>query len=121
LAEVKEKMGILERSLEEDVAQQDQNRTQTGPSSISSRSRTVSALDPAYSREEDGEEIDAIDLESSLFVTEDNAYYEDEEGNDDMVDLGISMGKMRITERIGGLVRPRLSDEVSFTPLNLRA
>ena len=46
-----------------------------------------------------------------LFALEDAAYYEDE-GNDDIIDLGISMGKLRINERIGGFVRPKFSDEV---------
>jgi hypothetical protein len=38
--------------------------------------------------------------------------YSDGNGTDDLIDLGIRIGKMRITERIGGLNRPRLSEEV---------
>lgn len=100
-------MGILERSLEEDIAQR--NKVQAGlfPS--------FDGLDPALSQDEtySEEEEDTRNLKSSEYAREDSAYYEDEEGDDDIIDLGIAMGKVRITERIGGLVRPKFSDEVS--------
>jgi hypothetical protein len=108
LAEVKEKMGILERSLEEDIAQR--NRTQTGSLS-SKKSDTVFSEEEIYSEEEEQEDIK--DLKPSEYVREDSAYHEDEEGDDDIVDLGIAVGKMRITDRIGGMVRPKFPDEVS--------
>lgn len=106
LAEVKEKMGMLERTLEDDVAQRS-----------STKSSSKSRFEPAALPGQDGghsdqeEEEDAKDLEISKLIIEDTTYYEDE-GNDDIVDLGVSMGKLRITERIGGLVRPRISEEV---------
>ena len=65
-----------------------------------------------YSEDEDDE--DTKDLKSSEYIREDAAYYEDEEGDDDIVDLGIALGKLRMTERIGGLVRPKFTDEVSL-------
>ena len=108
LAEVKEKMGILERSLEEDIAQR--NRIQIGSLS-SKKSDTVLSEGGIYSEEEEQEDIK--DLKSSEYAREDSAYYEDEEGDDDIVDLGIAFGKVRITDRIGGMVRPKFSDEVS--------
>jgi hypothetical protein len=107
LAEVKEKMGILEKSLEEDIVRQ--NRAQTKSSTFPSVPDPLRQQE-AYSEEEDE---DIKDLRSSVFAREDAAYYEDEEGDDDIVDLGIALGKVRITERIGGLVRPKFSDEVS--------
>jgi hypothetical protein len=55
---------------------------------------------------------DVKGLEPSGLAIEDAAYYEDEEDNEDLVDLGIAMGKLRITERIGGFVRPRFNEEV---------
>ncbi|KAK1782080.1 hypothetical protein QBC45DRAFT_319682, partial [Copromyces sp. CBS 386.78] len=55
---------------------------------------------------EEGEEY----AESTPFVTEDVAY--DENETDDLIDLGIQVGKMRITERIGGMSRPRLAEEI---------
>lgn len=109
LAEVKEKMGILERSLEEDLAQQ--NRLQIGFSSSRDVPHVPLRQDETYSEED--EEEDIKDLKPSDYVREDSAYYEDDYGDDEITDLGIAMGKVRITERIGGLVRPKFSDEVS--------
>lgn len=108
LAEVKEKMGILERSLEQDIAQR--YRAQTDASPFGQRHPTM-VREETYSEGE--EEADIKDLKSSEYAREDSAYYEDDEGDDDIVDLGIAMGKVRITERIGGLVRPKFSEEVS--------
>ncbi|KAL1601731.1 hypothetical protein SLS60_006646 [Paraconiothyrium brasiliense] len=103
LAEVKEKMGMLEKTLEDDVA-----RWST-PKPLFEAPR-LPGQDPAHSDEEDDE--DAKDLEFIDIATEHATYYEDE-ASDDVVDLGIAMGKMRITERVGGLVRPRLSEELN--------
>ena len=114
LAEVKEKMGILERSLEEEVAQR--NRTQA--SSLSPQKSDAVSMEEKPSSEEEEQE-DIKDLKSSAYATFDSAYYEDEEGDDDIVDLGIALGKVRITERIGGMVRPRFTDEVSCFMLPL--
>jgi hypothetical protein len=97
LAEVKEKMGILERSLEAELAQKRRNENQ-------------------YSDDDDDDEIHNLD--PSQMAEDDAAFYEDEEANDDIVDLGIAMGKVRITERIGGLMRPKFSAEVN-TPSSL--
>lgn len=41
-----------------------------------------------------------------------DAAYEVDGDDDDLLDLGIQMGKMRITERIGGFFRPKISQEV---------
>ncbi|XPS91381.1 hypothetical protein M3J09_000799 [Ascochyta lentis] len=109
LAEVKEKMGILEMSLEEDIAQR--NRIQTNSSSSFNNSSSALAQNETYSEEE--EEEDTKYLKTTEYAREDSAYYESEQGDDDIVDLGIAMGKVRITERIGGLVRPKFSDELS--------
>ncbi|KAF2786581.1 hypothetical protein K505DRAFT_368111 [Melanomma pulvis-pyrius CBS 109.77] len=109
LAEVKEKMGMLERTLEEDVARRSSSKSAPGSAMGSMGSPTLPGQEDQHSDEE--EEEDARDLETNRMTTEDAAYYEDE-GNDDIVDLGISMGKLRITERIGGFVRPRFSEEL---------
>lgn len=107
-------MGILEKSLEEDIVRR--KRAQTGSLNTSSVTESLQMQQVTYSEEE---EEDTKDLRSSDFAREDAAYYEDEEGDDDIVDLGIALGKVRITERIGGLVRPKFSDEVStFALLN---
>lgn len=98
---------MLERTLENDVARR-------GSSSRPSTAGLITSA-PLPGQEEhlseDDEDEDVKGLEPTPLAVEDCAYIEDE-GNDDLVDLGISMGKLRITERIGGLVRPRFSEEV---------
>ena len=47
-----------------------------------------------------------------LIVTE-SAYEEDAE--DDSADLGIRLGKLRISDRIGGFFRPRMVEEVCIS------
>lgn len=103
LAEVKEKMGILEKKLEDDVARR------SAPKPLY-EAPTLPGQVPDYSDEDDEE--DAKDLQFLDMATEHATYYEDE-GNDDITDLGIAMGRMRVTERVGGLVRPRLHEEIN--------
>ncbi|KAI4697751.1 uncharacterized protein J4E84_000884 [Alternaria hordeiaustralica] len=111
LAEVKEQMGRLERSLEEDVAR----KTEINLRNTASFSRVGTLPGQEQSSDQEDDE-DTKDLRPTHLVTEDAAYYEpDDDVNDDMVDLGFRMGRVRITERIGGLVRPRLSDELATT------
>lgn len=103
-------MGRLERSLEEDVARKTEINTRDTASF--SRVGTLPGQEQSSDQEDDE---DTNDLRPTHLVTEDAAYYEpDDDVNDDMVDLGFRMGRVRITERIGGLVRPRFSDEVSL-------
>ena len=94
---------MLEKTLEDDVARRRTPRPLFEAPSLPGQ-------ETAHSDEEDDE--DAKDLEFIDIATEHATYYEDD-GNDDVVDLGIAMGKMRITERVGGLVRPRLSEELN--------
>lgn len=54
---------------------------------------------------------DEKDLEPTPLAVADAAYEVDGE-DDDLLDLGIQLGKMRITERIGGFFRPKISEEV---------
>ncbi|KAI1312520.1 hypothetical protein F5Y03DRAFT_390864 [Xylaria venustula] len=99
LAEIKEKQGTLERQLERDVAK-------------SSTSKSTLQQCILADEVEDGYE-DERDLEATPLVALDMTYEDDADGGaDDMIDLGIQIGKMRITERIGGLSRPRLSEEI---------
>ena len=103
LAEVKEKMGLLERTLEEDVAKRQGSRESSGSAGAPEDSKE-------FSSDEDIPE-DEKDLEPSSLLTLDAAYYEDVD--DDSVDLGVKFGRMRITDRLGGWVRPKFSEEVS--------
>jgi len=56
---------------------------------------------------------DERDLEPTPLATVDAAYDLDGE-DDELLDLGIVLGRMRITERIGGFFRPKISEEVCY-------
>ncbi|KAI2629854.1 hypothetical protein GGR54DRAFT_282082 [Hypoxylon sp. NC1633] len=99
LAEIKEKQGTLERELERDVA-----KSTTSKSAQQQRSLADDIADD-YDEERD--------LEATPLVALDVTYEDDADGASDMIDLGIQIGRMRITERIGGLSRPRISEEIS--------
>lgn len=58
------------------------------------------------SRDSDGEDF----LEPTPLAIRDAAYAGDE--RDDPDDLGFLFGRMRLGERVGGLFRPRIGDEV---------
>lgn len=49
-------------------------------------------------------------LEPTPLAVQDAAYEDDADG--DVEDLGFKIGRMRLGERIGGLYRPRIADEV---------
>lgn len=93
-------MGNLEQVLERDVARNKVTRT-------ASKAKAESETD-----EDDVPEDDEADaLEPSPYTFLDQAYEDD--ADDDLMDLGVALGKMRIGERIGGYVRPHLAQEVS--------
>lgn len=97
LTEIKEKVGSLERQLERDVA----------------KSTTKTATQQRILADDvEGDYDEERDLEITPMVALDLTYEDDADGTDDIIDLGIQVGRMRITERIGGLNRPRLSEEV---------
>ncbi|KAI2468821.1 hypothetical protein F4781DRAFT_396998 [Annulohypoxylon bovei var. microspora] len=99
LAEIKEKQGTLERELERDVA-----KSTTSKNTLQQR---ILADDIV------GDFDEERDLEATPLATLDVTYEDDVDGAGDMIDLGIQIGKMRITERIGGLSRPRISEEIA--------
>ncbi|CAG8961100.1 hypothetical protein HYFRA_00002643 [Hymenoscyphus fraxineus] len=103
LTEIKEKVGSLERLLERDVAK---------PIKTAEK-RLDRALPDDADDDLPGHE-DERELEPTPLAVEDAAYGEEGE-DDDLLDLGIQMGKMRITERIGGFFRPKISEELSHT------
>ncbi|KAI5289907.1 hypothetical protein KEM54_002927 [Ascosphaera aggregata] len=109
LTELKDKMGTLERTLEWDM------------------------VDRARAGEEFHPEVDTHKY-GSLWDTQDEAYfpvpedeknlqpnplavldvgYEDDIDDDETYDLGFKLGKLRITDRLGGFVRPRITDELT--------
>ncbi|OBT89176.1 hypothetical protein VE02_01698 [Pseudogymnoascus sp. 03VT05] len=69
---------------------------------------------PADIKDEDFPQAeDEKDLEPTPLAVVD-AVYEDD-ADDDLLDLGIQIGRMRITERIGGFFRPRLAQELAYS------
>jgi hypothetical protein len=108
---------MLERTLEDDIARRSMHSKTLGAASATGlmAAPVLPGQEEAHSEEEEEEdEEDVKGLDMGGLATEDAAYYEDE-GNDDIVDLGIQMGRLRITERVGGFVRPRFSEEVQQT------
>lgn len=110
LTEIKEKMGSLERVLEQDVAKDHPRRDArkaglAGPASYD---------DYEFAPEPEDEK----ELEPSPLAVIDAVY--DEDADDDVMDLGVQMGKLRLTDRLGGFFRPKMSDEVKHSaPLTL--
>lgn len=102
LTEIKEKMGSLERVLEQDVAKQS---TKPGISNIG-------VIQDAGCEEIDfaPEPEDERDLETTPLALSDAAY--DDDADDDLNDLGFLMGKLRLTDRVGGFFRPKMAEEV---------
>ncbi|KAF6840088.1 fungal specific transcription factor domain-containing protein [Colletotrichum plurivorum] len=98
LTEIKEKVGSLERQLERDVAK-------TTSRAAQQQSILADDVEDEFAEERDLEPTDM----TALDVT----YDEDADGTDDVIDLGVQVGRMRITERIGGLSRPRIAEEIS--------
>ncbi|KIW24454.1 uncharacterized protein PV07_10166 [Cladophialophora immunda] len=114
LNEIKEKMGSLERVLEQDVARKE-GRTATASPQRSMR-RTSADLPGGEDSSSDNEAAvpeDEKGLEPTPLAVIDASYEDD--ANDDVLDLGIRIGKMRLTERLGGFFRPRLHEEMDIT------
>ncbi|KAL8736774.1 MAG: hypothetical protein Q9166_000140 [cf. Caloplaca sp. 2 TL-2023] len=101
LTEIKEKMGSLERVLEQDVARQ-------------------GARQKSWKVDLEGEQVDFApepedekDLEPTPLATTDAVY--DDDADDDLADLGFVMGRMRLSDRIGGFFRPKMAEELSVS------
>ncbi|KAL8763498.1 MAG: hypothetical protein Q9184_000710 [Pyrenodesmia sp. 2 TL-2023] len=99
LTEIKEKMGSLERVLEHDVARK-------------------AEMQRLWKAEREGDRIDFApepedekDLEPTPLAVTDAVY--DDEADDDLADLGFAMGRMRLSDRIGGFFRPKMTEEMT--------
>ena len=111
LTEIKEKMGSLERVLEQDVAR---NRGWRD---------AKKAQSAAYAPAEDEfdfapEPEDERELEATPLAIHDAVY--DEDADDELMDLGVQLGKLRLTDRIGGFFRPQISEEVRVSILSAK-
>ena len=114
LAEIKEKMGSLERTLEENIA-----KKKSSSSAHKEGGLWFGSLESGESSEEGARDAEDVrDLEPTPMAVPDAAYYEDADDDDVLIDLGVKIGKMRITERVGGFVRPRFHNEVCSPLLN---
>ncbi|KAK3897804.1 hypothetical protein C8A05DRAFT_38621, partial [Staphylotrichum tortipilum] len=112
LTEIKEKVGSLERQLERDVAKGATGRRSRSPGL---QGEGPEAAEQRFVADDVEEELgEDRDLRITDMVALDLTYddYSDGNGTDDLIDLGVRVGKMRITERIGGLNRPRISEEI---------
>ncbi|KIW73442.1 hypothetical protein PV04_01563 [Phialophora macrospora] len=113
LNEIKEKMGSLERVLEQDVARKEGKIISTA--ALNSQRRTSADLPGGEDSSSDNEAAvpeDEKGLEPTPLAVIDASYEDD--ANDDVLDLGIKIGKMRLTERLGGFFRPRLHEEMDI-------
>ena len=113
LNEIKDKMGSLEKVLEEDVAKKgrrDSKPQKDRKSSIDLPGEESSSDDDAPVPE------DEQGLEPTPLAVVDASYEDD--ANDDVLDLGVRIGKMRMTERLGGFFRPKMSEELDYTLQN---
>lgn len=93
-------MGSLEQSLERDVARKPLSRDNS----------TAIKLESDSDEDEGPQYDDERDLEPTPFAAFDQVYEED--ADDDLMDLGVQFGKMRVSERIGGFFRPKFAEEV---------
>jgi hypothetical protein len=105
-------MGALEKTLEREVASQ-QSKVHLGGANVTRAhgESDFTHVDRNEDEEAGGEEED--DLEPTPLASLDNVYEED--ADDELMDLGVQMGKMRISERVGGWIRPKLVEELTDT------
>jgi hypothetical protein len=113
LTELKEKMGSLERVLEQDAAaRQARAEGKSIPGSTESHidSNTLEQILGPQQEEVVHIPDDEKHLRPTPLAIQDAAY--EDEADDDTFDLGFKLGKLRMTDRIGGFFRPRIADEV---------
>jgi hypothetical protein len=111
-------MGALEKNLEREVSSRTVKHHIGG-------SRVLPQTQSSVPKDEDGDDDDDDEIEDEEALEPTplaalDAGYEDN-GDDEMMDLGVQMGKMRITDRIGGWIRPKLVDELNDTLNDVKA
>lgn len=105
LAELKDKLSNLEESLGRDVI-----RRANQPDAFRDESSFKHDFEDGEDEDGESQPEDEKGLEPTPFAVFDQLY--DDDADDELMDLGIQMGKMRISDRVGGLVRPKMADEV---------
>lgn len=103
LAAFKAQAAALEQSLERESA----DLRQTGSQNSMSSSVVSNSAD-------NDEDLLLTSLELASLGIQDAAYDDgsDGESDDDLYDLGLRLGKMRMNERVGGFFHPQMADEV---------
>lgn len=112
LTELKDKMGSLERVLEQDAAAHQalhQDGSQFDGDDRVDSNALVSLLESSTEAQAQVPE-DEKNLNPTPLAVQDAAY--EDGSDDDTVDLGFKLGKMRMTDRVGGFFRPKIADEV---------
>ncbi|KAI5292024.1 hypothetical protein KEM52_006676 [Ascosphaera acerosa] len=113
LTELKDKMGTLERTLEWDMV----DRARAGEEfHLDVDAHKYGSLWDSHDEAYFAVPPDEKNLQPNPFAVLDVAY-EDEDDDDNTYDLGFKLGKLRITDRLGGFVRPRITDEVIMPQL----
>ncbi|KAI5306304.1 hypothetical protein KEM56_001489, partial [Ascosphaera pollenicola] len=109
LTELKDKMGTLERTLEWDMVDRARASEEFHPDVDTHKYGSLwGTQDEAYFPVPDDEK----NLQPNPLAVPDVGY-EDESDDDETYDLGFKLGKLRITDRLGGFVRPRITDELT--------
>jgi len=103
-----EKMKDAKDEIESSIQEKPQT-SNLHPQAIPHRKRSRLS-DEVLSEDSDSSAADGA-LEPTPLAIPDAAYSDDTDN--DVEDLGIQIGRMRLGERIGGLYRPRIADEVS--------
>lgn len=117
LADIKEKMGALEKTLEREVAGQ-QAKTHLGGANVAKGSGDTGVTHIEADDEDEAGDDDEEGLEPTPLAALDNVY--EDNADDELMDLGVQMGKMRISERVGGWIRPKLVEELTDTLLDVK-
>ena len=112
LADIKERMGALEKTLEHEVAGQ-QTKSHKGGANVTKTAVEPDMLHVEGEEDDEGGGDEEDDLEPTPLAALDMVY--EDNADDELMDLGVQMGKMRITERIGGWIRPKLVEELTDT------
>ncbi|KZZ91964.1 fungal specific transcription factor domain-containing protein [Ascosphaera apis ARSEF 7405] len=109
LTELKDKMGTLERTLEWDMVGRARAGEEFHPDVDTHKYGSLwGTQDEAYFPVPDDEK----NLQPNPLAVPDVGY-DDENDDDEAYDLGFKLGKLRITDRLGGFVRPRITDELT--------
>ncbi|KAL3451541.1 hypothetical protein BJX65DRAFT_268057 [Aspergillus insuetus] len=113
LVEMKEAKDALDESLRPTAG----DRAHRQGATSARRKRAKGDEQELSSEEESDGSADDAYLQPTPLAVQDAAYGDsgDDEDHDGVEELGVRIGRMRLGERIGGLFRPRIADEVSST------